>query len=758
MDAASGEDVRMFRLSVDVRNFKAGLRLPMKAINACVRVVLPPEIVRLAMATPNSANAAKLTAPLRTHPPVMAQKGSEVTLSNGFVSLELPASVSGLAAALAQDLCLQAQVFHRDKYAADSLIGTASIPMASLMKEPWLDGYAPVYSPSDGLQQDMQVIVGTLRVVLSAEDLGPANTSIHRPIQGTTKERAISPFPSLEDPFFLLKRAVNDNRPSKVVGVQTESQEDSDEKLRTDPYMQKSERAPKVLSKSKILKPLKGNQENLLQNPVANSDRAVPPSHADEKLRRYELEWEFDRWRRAEEAKWRAGLKDKETKRLAALDAEWKQKERERVLDVDKTRMELGNLETKFRAKLFALEKRERTLVIAEEEALLRREAWTRDCAQRAADAEVVAVKRLRSECEHRVELEKTKYTALKEQHSVLEKRLATANTALADLEKQFCTYKTEHYKTSEAELLGQVMLLKQQCNDLKRNYEQSIKTKNDYKAQVQKLAKELAKLHKQRTQDEANQRAQERGHLALQSLIDAQARKTDEERLEFRQLKEQLEQLQLHDNATLLALKTEHKQTSCDEKESKAHNSCSASMLPISGYSVVDGKFVKRGANKRNFLDEAVQVSIITDDVSASGELLKQGYSSMIHERDEFDDCFNGDFGNLDDLSHMNLSTSMFEEATIKDDGSVPILRTGLLERSSMGQQTELADDFKSFDVSFYTSQLSEFQSAEIKRLTKQRLDLLQTGVYTEEDRIIKGLDQEIQRLRSVDTMKFAI
>ncbi|KAI5058018.1 hypothetical protein GOP47_0026188, partial [Adiantum capillus-veneris] len=83
MDAAAGVDVRMFRLIVDVRSFKARLRLPMKAINACVCVVVPPEIVKLAMATPNSANAAKLTAPLRTHPPVMAQKGSEVTLSNG---------------------------------------------------------------------------------------------------------------------------------------------------------------------------------------------------------------------------------------------------------------------------------------------------------------------------------------------------------------------------------------------------------------------------------------------------------------------------------------------------------------------------------------------------------------------------------------------------------------------------------------------------------------------------------------------------
>ena len=96
-----------------------------------------------------------------------------------------------------------------------------------------------------------------------------------------------------------------------------------------------------------------------------------------------------------------------------------------------------------------------------------------------------MAVKRLQSECEHRVELERVKYTALKEQHSVLEKRLTTVNVALANLEKEFYAYKSEHCKTSEAELTGQVMLLKQQCNDLKRNCEKALRMKTDYKVQV---------------------------------------------------------------------------------------------------------------------------------------------------------------------------------------------------------------------------------------------------------------------------------
>ncbi|KAH7403982.1 hypothetical protein KP509_15G003500 [Ceratopteris richardii] len=619
--------------------------------------------------------------------------------------------------------------------------------MSSLMKEPWLDGYAPVYSP-DRSGKGTQVIVGTLRVVLSAEDLGPANTSNHKPTSENTKENTFSPLPSLEDPFFLLKRAFNENLHAKVVGVQTESQADFDEKDSIRPSHQKSERAPKLLNKSKTLKPLKGNQENMLQNPLFNLDRTDPPSHVDEKLRRYELEWEFEKWRHAEESKWRAALKDKETKRLAALENEWRQRENERILDIDKTRTELNNLETKFRAKLFALEKRERALVIAEEEALLRREAWNRDCAQRAADAEV-AVKRLQSECEHRVELEKSKYAALREQYSVLEKRLAMSNAALADVEKQFCTYKTEHYKTSEAELLGQVMLLKQQCNDLKRSCDQAIRTKNNYKAQVQKLAKELARLHKQRTQDEAKIRAQDRGHLALQSLIEAQARKTEEEKLELRQMKEQLERLQMHENAMSTTAKGTYNSAVTDHEKNMETREAHVPPARMQASRILDNENAPKhcfavGSN----LDEAVQVSF-KNGHSEVGKIMKQDSSSMGQDKDELDDWLNGDFSDLND-------TFMFVDAPAKEGSSVPVMRTGLFHSSSTQPHVQLDDDLGNFDVSFYTSQLSEFQTAEIKRLTKQRSELLQTGVYTEHDRIIQGLDQEIKRLRSVDTKKF--
>lgn len=96
-----------------------------------------------------------------------------------------------------------------------------------------------------------------------------------------------------------------------------------------------------------------------------------------------------------------------------------------------------------------------------------------------------VAVKRHQTECEHRVELEQSKYTALLEQHAVLEKRLATANKSLAALEKQFSEYKAAQRKTVEADLAAQLLVQKQQCSDYKAKFEAAFQSKEEYKTQV---------------------------------------------------------------------------------------------------------------------------------------------------------------------------------------------------------------------------------------------------------------------------------
>ena len=49
-----------------------------------------------------------------------------------------------LATALAAGPRLVAEVWHKDKYTADQLLGLASVSLAPLLQEPVVDGYAPV--------------------------------------------------------------------------------------------------------------------------------------------------------------------------------------------------------------------------------------------------------------------------------------------------------------------------------------------------------------------------------------------------------------------------------------------------------------------------------------------------------------------------------------------------------------------------------------------------------------------------------------
>lgn len=81
-------------------------------------------------------------------------------------------------------------------------------------------------------------------------------------------------------------------------------------------------------------------------------DHGVAPPQSEKDLRQtleYEMAWEFEMWRRSEEIKWRAELKDREMSRMSALEDEWKRREREQAMEAEKTRKEQDALEAKLK-------------------------------------------------------------------------------------------------------------------------------------------------------------------------------------------------------------------------------------------------------------------------------------------------------------------------------------------------------------------------------------------------------------------------
>jgi centrosomal protein CEP120 len=81
----------------------------------------------------------------------------------------------------------------------------------------------------------------------------------------------------------------------------------------------------------------------------------------------YKAVLELEMWKRAEEAKWKAGLKAREAEYLGNLAAEWQENENRRESQFQKSLQDLNSLENKVRMKTLELQKREKALVKLEE-------------------------------------------------------------------------------------------------------------------------------------------------------------------------------------------------------------------------------------------------------------------------------------------------------------------------------------------------------------------------------------------------------
>lgn len=81
----------------------------------------------------------------------------------------------------------------------------------------------------------------------------------------------------------------------------------------------------------------------------------------------YRAVLELEMWKRAEEAKWKASLKQKEAEYIANLALEWQESENRREFSFQKLCSEVSSLENKLRTKAIELNKREKALIKSEE-------------------------------------------------------------------------------------------------------------------------------------------------------------------------------------------------------------------------------------------------------------------------------------------------------------------------------------------------------------------------------------------------------
>uniref|UniRef100_A0A674K6K2 Centrosomal protein of 120 kDa n=1 Tax=Terrapene triunguis TaxID=2587831 RepID=A0A674K6K2_9SAUR len=244
---------------------------------------------------------------------------------------------------------------------------------------------------------------------------------------------------------------------------------------------------------------------------VSDSSQQVPPSqppHVPEtepeprETLEYKAALELEMWKEMQEDIFENQLKKKELAHMQALAEEWKKRDKEREALVKKKVAEYTNLEEQLQKTLTDLEKRERQLVSAESELQrVKRELQAQH--ERNFQELQDSVRRVKEECAHQVELERSKIKQLEEDKVRLQQQV-----------------------------------------ELERKLESATKSKLHYKQQWARALKELARL-KQREQENAMARLkkqqQELEHMRLRYLAAEEKEVGKTERKELEDIRNEL-------------------------------------------------------------------------------------------------------------------------------------------------------------------------------------------------------------------------
>ncbi|WIA21573.1 hypothetical protein OEZ85_000765 [Tetradesmus obliquus] len=281
-------------------------------------------------------------------------------------------------------------------------------------------------------------------------------------------------------------------------------------------------------------------QVGLLRVVLSLEDKVLGAVPGDfRQMPEYLVAWELEVWKKAEEARFRAQLKELEQQRMSVIEQQWWKRERAREAEAAALKAEYGRLEQQTKALLAAVQEREAKLLSAEADLARRRADLERQQAGRMSEAEA-AVRRLQVECEHQLSLERDRTAAVARQRDAAESRLLAAEARAAALEAQFSEYRSAQRDTPEAQLQLQLQEVQAAAARAEDRAARAIKLKKQYKQQVLQLAREMAALHQQRQAEALQQLEQQQAAAAAQeqnSLAAAQ-------QAELSTVKEQLAQL----------------------------------------------------------------------------------------------------------------------------------------------------------------------------------------------------------------------
>ncbi|XP_060091512.1 centrosomal protein of 120 kDa [Heteronotia binoei] len=438
-------------------------------------------------------------APIMTSPPVEVKKNMEVFLPQSYCAFDFATLPHQLQDTFFR-LPLLVELWHKDKMAKDLLLGVARLQLSNV-----LTMEKTRFLGANREQCWRQVFSETVPFTAAQ---GPSN-----------KIAELSYTMTLEDYGLVKMHEVLVSDSSQCLGA------DADE-------------APQVLP----------------PHPV----NAPPVQPEPRETLEYKAALELEMWKEMQEDLFENQLKKKELAHMQALAEEWRKRDREREALVKKKIAEYTILEEQLQKTLTDLEKREKQLVSSETE-LQRLKTELQAEHERNLQELQDTMRRVKDECAHQVELEKSRIRQLEESKIHLQQQIYEAENKNKGLEKEFQQYKDQQSSKPEIRLQSEINILTLEKGDLERKLESATKSKLHYKQQWARALKELARL-KQREQENAMARLkkqqQELEHMRLRYLAaeekelgKAQRQELEEIRNELNRLKQQEDKKHLPDS-----------------------------------------------------------------------------------------------------------------------------------------------------------------------------------------------------------------
>ncbi|XP_039508977.1 centrosomal protein of 120 kDa isoform X2 [Pimephales promelas] len=266
----------------------------------------------------------------------------------------------------------------------------------------------------------------------------------------------------------------------------------------------------------------------------------------------YKAALELEMWKEMQEDMFDDQLKQKELSHMQALAEEWRRRDQQREALIKKKELEYSLLEEQLQKTLSDLEKRERALAHAETETqrLQREMRAEHEFSMRELQD---SSRRLREDCDHQVELERSKVRQLEDQLTRQRQQTQESERQRQRLEKEFQQFRDQQSVRPEARLQSEISLMTLEKVELERKLESATKSKLHYKQQWGRALKELARF-KQREQENAMTRLkkqqQELEHMRLRYLASEEKEAVTSDKHELQDIRNQLNRLKQQEEA----------------------------------------------------------------------------------------------------------------------------------------------------------------------------------------------------------------